>query len=43
MQFGAELSGDLLVDRIVGGGRQQLPEIAFANPERDVAAAIGEF
>ena len=43
MQFGAELSGQLLEDRIVLRGRNQLPEIAFANSERDVAAAIGEF
>ena len=31
MQLGAELAGQLLVDRIVRGRREQLPEIAFAN------------
>ena len=31
MQFGAELAGQLLVDRIVCRGRDQFPQIALAN------------
>ena len=38
MQFGEELSAQLLEDRIVLVGRNQFPDIAFANPERYVAA-----
>ena len=43
MQLGAELSGQLHVDRIVGRRREQFPEIAFANAQGDVVALIGEF
>ena len=43
MQLSAKLPGQLLEDRIVLRGRNQLPEIAFANSQCDVAAVIGEF
>src|SRR5438128_2357106 len=43
MHLGAELSGYLLIDRIVGRGRCQLPEITLANSKGDVAAHIREF
>ena len=39
MQFGAELPGELLVDRIIVARGQKLPEIALANAQRDIAMA----
>src|SRR5205807_5832103 len=43
MQLGAKLSGHILVDRIVFGRRNQLPQITFTDTQRDVVALIGEF
>ena len=40
MQFGAELAGQLHVDRIVFVRIHQFPEIAFANAEGDVVALV---
>ncbi len=43
MQLGAELSGQLLVDRIVLVRVEQFPEITFANAEGDGLIVVGEF
>src|SRR5260370_34644028 len=43
MQLGAELSGQLHVDRIVGKRREQFPKVTFANAQSDVASLIREF
>src|SRR6185437_1026374 len=37
MQLGAELPGQLLVDRVVLVRVQKLPEITLANAQRDIA------
>src|SRR6202020_3409596 len=42
MQFGAKLSRQLLIDRVRIFRRQQFPEVALANPQRDVMSLIGE-
>ncbi len=43
VQLGAELSSQIAIDRVVRSRPDQFPEIPFANPERDVAALLGEF
>src|SRR5438270_359392 len=42
MQGRAELAGNLLVDGVVLGRREQLPEITLADAEGDVAALARE-